>query len=102
MKLSFEEEMNIRTPPNGPRKNSLDDSIEEFLFEEKGFVETAIQEEYEGEENDIRVNEKEDYSDSSEDQKPKTPNNSNYSMYEMKTQGEKRKNNGDEFIYDFF
>lgn len=65
------------------RKSSLDETIEEFLFEEEDYVETAVQDEYDDEEeDDIRVKEKEEFSDSSGIMRPPTPKNSGFIIYE--------------------
>lgn len=80
-------------------KSTLDETIDEFLFEEQEYVETAMQEEYDEEdEEDIRVKEKEEFSDSSGYARPHTPNNS-----DMADEQSEKMMKGKEFAhYDFY
>lgn len=100
--MSFEQDINT-TPglPDRPliRKNSLDETIDEFLFEEEDYVETAVQYEYDDdEEDDIRVKEKEDFSDSSGHSRPPTPKNSGFLLQETDESEEKVS----DFVYDYY
>lgn len=72
----------------GGKHAHLEETMDEFLFEEEDFVETAMQEEYdEFDVDDIRVEEKMDFKDTDQIPRPMTPNNTDISEDEDTPKG---------------